>query len=438
MMRYIYPFVLLMLLGCESEIKTEKQPDQIVEDFDPKKLPNDLSQIKETDFEALIPMLGDSKLIGISEGTHGMIEPFQTRNAMLKFLINENRIGAIAIESGLIEGKLMFDFVDGKDISLDSVINEGIACNFGEFVPNHELLIWLREYNMNQTEDQKIHMYGYDIPGCAPNPMLENAQIGFEYVFKYLDRVDIQTSRKHQGELSKILPLLHMKDNADDGGLHFWDIDSTDWDHIFSAVDDIEKTFSNNETAYITLSSAEEFEWAKQSIVGARQNVAFLHSIGNSTYDYSPREKGQLENVQWILDREEGRSVALFAHIAHLAKEIHMQEPGAMAVPMAGEHIAEKYNDEYVVIGNFYRKLDWFEEGSLELNDSLIANKLSEYEMQNFYMKLDKSDTIWQKEWPFGKPSSGGQVYLNPAESIDIILYNDVQTWLYKYQDEED
>lgn len=35
-----------------------------------------------------------------------------------------------------------------------------------------------------------------------------------------------------------------------------------------------------------------------------------------------------------------------------------------------------------------------------------------------------------KKEWAFGRKSSGGQVYMNPSEGIDIIFYNAMQTWM--------
>jgi erythromycin esterase-like protein len=438
MLRFVIPILLLTLFACSEQSSPEKSDSkETVDHHRPIKLPDDISQIKENDLEELIPMLGNARIIGVSEGTHGMIEPFYCRNAIFKLLVKEKRIGAIAFESGLVEGKLMYDYVNGENISLDSVIEHGISCNFGEFELNHELLEWLRAYNLDLPEKEKIHLYGYDIPGCAPNSELENAKLGFEHMFKYLDKVDPISSSNYQNQLSQFLPLLHIKDNAKDERLHFWDIDSTGWSQLIDIISEAQQQFSNNKEAYISKSNLDDFQWANRSVLCASQNVRLLHSIGNPDYNYSPREKGHLENVEWILNREEGRSIALFSHIAHLAKEIHMNTEGGMAVPMAGEYLKEAFKDDYVVIGNFYRKLDWFDDDPIILEDSLMANQFQENKLKNFFMKLDKSDTIWQREWPFGKPSSRGQVYMNPSESIDIILYNDVQTWLYHYQEEK-
>ncbi len=438
MPKYLIIALGLLLGSCSNESKTADSKEENSEvgiDYNPHSLPDDLSNISEDELTPILPMLGDARIIGISEGTHEFIEPIQFRNELLKFLIEKKRIHVIGLESGLIESKLVNDYVHGKNVPIDSVLNYGLVCNFGKINLNRDLLEWVREYNQEVSVDDMVSIYGYDIPGCAPNPITENSRSGINYILNFL-RTDSAMFDKYTSSLDPYMPMLHIKDNPESKEPHFWDIDSTQWDDIFVILDELESDLELSKSEYIKEVGEDEVMWAFAAVKGAKQNMDYLRSIGNPAYDYSPRELGQLENLEWILKKEEGKNIAAFAHIGHLAKEIHMNN-GGMSVPMGGEHIAEEHGDNYVVIGNFYRKLDWFDGDPLVLEDSLIANQLKKEGIKNFYMAVNKTDTLWNKEWPFGKPSSGGQVYMNPAQAVDIFLYNDVQTWLYHYQEDE-
>ena len=392
-------------------------------------LPDDLSKIEDKELDPILKILGDASIIGVSEGTHGMIEPFYWRNALIKYLVQKERIGVIALESGLVESRLIYDYVNGDEIDIENALTNGIECGFSRFKQNRELLVWLRNYNSNLEDDQKIHIYGFDIPGCAPNPLLENAMSGFEYVLNYLKKVNAEKSEKYLTQLNPFNELLRIKDNGKDSLNHFTDIDSLQWIELYSIQEKIESELRTNSEEFILKSSQTDYDWAKMAINGAKQNIDFLYAITHSEIEHAPREKGMSENVKWIKEKEKDKSLLLFAHLAHLSKEIHMKE-GKMAYPMCGEYLSAEYGDNYKVIGNFYSKLDWFDDDPILLEKGTIARKIENLGANNFYMELNKKDTTWNKPWAFGKPSSGGQVYMIPAKAIDIVFFNKVQTWI--------
>ena len=416
--------MLVVAVSCTSEQPeyTKQKGPETVQPFEPVPLPDDLNTIINADLAPILPMLGDAQLIGMSEGTHGFTEPFMFRNALIKCLVEEGRISVVAIESGIIETKLAYDYVIGADIPLDTVL-ANISCTFGKFEKNRELLQWLRAWNSDKPEDEQVHFYGFDIPGCAPNPVLEDATISFRYWMDYLKEKDPQLSFSYEDKLSLIYPLIRMKDSANDDQPGFESISDEGWKSIFLMVESMSDGLLNQPA------ELEEFEWAAMAYQQSLFNLHFLHSIGNPKYEYAPRERGMAFNVNWIMSREEGESILLFADLGHLAGEIHMHNEGAMVTPMAGEYMKEAWGHDYKVIGNFYGKLDWFDGDPLLLEEGTIDFELSKKGIANFYIELDKNDTTWQREWAFGKPSSGGQVYMVPSQSIDIILYNDVQHW---------
>ena len=392
---------------------------------------DDLTTINSEELTPLIASLGNAKIIGTTECVHGMIEPFQFRNALIKELVKSKRINVIAIESGLPESRLAYDYILGDDIDLDSVAINGFSCSFGELKPNKELLIWLREYNQNKVPNDQVHFYGFDIPGCPPNPVLENAMAGFNYVFDYLESVDKETYTSFHDAVMEYEIFLRIKDNGADTLQHFWDLDSTGWNKLESILDGLENTFQQKSENYIENSSQLDFNWALMAITNARENVIFLRNFGKSEINYDSRDYGQFKNIQWIIENEPNKNLLLFAHSTHLMKELHGDTSTFLPYPRCGEYLGKEYGDDYKVIGNFFRKLDWFDEDPLELEEGYLGYELSKLGTQNYYVEINSLGGDWQKEWFVRKTNSGNKLLINLGKAVDIIYFNDTQTTLF-------
>lgn len=417
-------FILLSSCGITQKTNSSKE-NKVYE------LPDDLSTITSADLTPVVETLGEAKIIGVTECVHDMIEPFYFRNALIKELVEKKRISVIAIESGLPESRLAYDYILGKNIKLDSVFKNGFSCTFGDLKPNQELLKWLRDYNKDKAESEQVHFYGFDIPGCAPNAVLENAMAGFNYVLDYLDDVDEEKSDIFRQSIKDYEVYLRIKDNAQDSLPHFWDLDSTGWNNLESILDDIERTFQQNSNHYIKNSSEFDYKWAFRSIYNARQNVIFFRSIGKPDFGYDSRDLGQFKNIQWIVENEPNRNVLLFAHSTHLMKEIHSDTTSVIPYPRCGEYLGEAYGDEYKVIGNFFRKLDWLDGDPLELEEGYLGYELSKIGSKNYIVEVNSLDKKWNKEWCIRKSNSGAKLLTNLKEAVDIIYFNDTQTTIF-------
>lgn len=399
-------------------------------------LPNDLTTISSEHITPLTTSLGDAKIIGVTECVHDMVEPFHFRNALIKELVESKRIHVIAIESGLPESRLAYDYILGKDIELDSVLTYGLSCLFGSLEPNKELLIWLRNYNIDKPSSEQVHFYGFDIPGCAPNPVLENSMAGFNYVIDYLDDVDKNKSDIFHQSLKDYEVYLRIKDNAQDTLPHFWDLDSIRWNKLESILDDMEYTFQQNSETYIKNSSGLDYKWAFRAIHNARQNVIFFRSIGKPEFGYDSRDFGQFENIQWIMENEPDKKILLFAHSTHLMKEIHSDNSTVIPYPRCGEYLAEEYDKDYRVIGNFFYKLDYLDEDPLILEEGFLGYELSKIGPKNYLVEVKSLDKKWDKEWCIRKSNSGAKLLINLKEAVDIIYFNDTQTTLFPQENE--
>lgn len=418
----------LVVLFCAISVQLQNEQVYAQEIH---KLPDDLTTLQSEDLDPIIPLLGDAKIIGVTECVHDMIEPFHFRNTLIKKLVESKRISVIAIESGFPESRLAYDYILGKDIDLDSVAEHGFSCIFGSIDANKELLVWLRDYNMDKEESEQVHFYGFDIPGCPPNPVLENAMAGFDYVFQYLDQVDKKASKKFREAMSEYQIFMRIKDGESDTLQHFWDLDTAGWDQIELILDKMETKFEQQSKKYISKSSELDYNWAFRSIINARENVIFLRNIGKSTINYDSRDYGQFKNIEWIVETELNKNILLFAHSTHLMKEVHSDSPSVIPFPRCGEYLAEAYGNQYKVIGNFYRKLDWFDDDPIELEDGHLGFELSKYGISNFFLDVTTLDSSWNKVWCVRSTNSGNKLFIDLAKSVDIIYFNDTQTTLF-------
>ncbi len=424
----------LILVACaqNNTAEEEKIENKIKT---PIELPSNLSDIPDSSFAPIINLLGNARIIGITEGTHGMNEPLDFRNSLIKYLVKENRIRVIAFESGLIESRIVNDYINGEQLDLDSVLNNGISYTFGQFPQNRELLTWLKKFNESQTDENRVQFYGFDMSGNAPNPMLENSAFALSNCLKYFKEVDTDGYNYLGKKLKPYLNYLHLDDNPDDPKTEFADLPEAERIKLNELIDELIETLRKNKQVYTNKTGEDNYLWGMQSAICAKQNIQFLTEFNNPSPKYSIREKSMFENLQWIMEMEKGEKIVLFAHLAHLAKDIYiLNTEGENVIPnnQFGEYINEHYESDYKVIGNFYSYLDYH-----DAIDSVKVNSFPEiinkrYTMENFYLPLDNNDPIYKKPMIFGVPSSGGDVWMTPSKGIDIIFYTKKQHYFYK------
>ena len=419
-----------LLISCSE---TNKNPEEITAVDPPSfvELPDDFSQISDADLAPLLQMLGDAKLIGFTEGTHGMNEPLNFRNEFIKFLVRKKRIDVIAIESGLIESRFANQYVAGHDIELDYALSEGISCNFETLPQNKDLLQWLRAYNTDSTNEHTVSFYGFDLPKCASNLSLEQSDYALRQAIMYLKQVDPKSWEIYNQELTPLMGYLRLDDSLTDPEIQYWDLDEVKRAVLASRTEDIIALMSNQKDDYINQSSKEDYEWGYRSAICASQNIEFIEGLHNPNLDYSVREKSMFENLQWIMDREKGKQFFLFAHLAHLAKEFYVLNEDAinmMPNNQFGEYLGEHFGDDYTVIGNFYQTLNFYDELVSAQPEAFASMLDTTYDAKNFYLKLDKSDSTYNRPWIVGKRTNAGHDgYMNISKGVDIVFFNKTQ-----------
>jgi erythromycin esterase-like protein len=430
--KYIFAILYIALICACTQHQLNRDQNKSISDF--VDLPHDLGNIHDSVFNHLDHWLEDAEIIGISEGEHGMNEALSFRNSYIKFMVRTSRIQVLAFESGLIESRLVDDYINGKELNIDTVLVHGFSYTFGQFEQNKELLKWLRKTNASREINKRVHFYGFDMSGSAPNPFMDNPSYALKECLEYLKKVDAQFYIKIIAEATFYFPYLNNPESSNSDELSLKNLQVKQREKLHHLIDNLKDTIKKNKKSYIEKYGLNNYEWALVSLVCFKQNLAFLEDCLSATYDQSSREKYMLDNLKWIMKKEGNKKTLLFAHLSHLAKDIsRLDEQGNETIPrrMFGELIAKEFKNQYKVIGNFFNYLDYYD--SIDsVNVNSFSNKLHQrYKSANFCIKANSSDSFFLKRQMFGIPFKGN-LWMTPSKGVDVIFYTEKQHFYYK------
>lgn len=321
-----------------------------------------------SDLQSLGDMIGAASVVALSEGVHAGAEPLEMRNRLFQYLVQEKGFTAIAIESGIVEGKVVHDYVRGGAGELSMVLNQGVTWTFDHLPQNEELIRWIRQYNANPRVAHKINFYGFDVPGSPGNPMASRGtETALTEVLKYLATVDSAAATDFQARLGPLVPRVHFDPGKKDGQ-SYQALTVAERDTVTAAIDDLVTLLERKEAVYSAAGSADDYEWAYRAAIGARQVDNWLRQmpVATAAVDLSKymssatdiRDRGQADNLGWIIRREgpQGK-VLVFASRYHLSSvPIKMgpwaQKKEAQAQQVAGTYLRRRLGDRLFTIGN--------------------------------------------------------------------------------------
>ncbi|MFC4958744.1 erythromycin esterase family protein [Streptomyces mauvecolor] len=146
------------------------------------------------DLQALGVMVGDAKVVGVGEATHGSHEFFALKDRLFRYLVEQRGFTTFALEISWSAGLRIDDYIQHGDSDARRVVHEvmaGSPWDREEFVT---LVQWMRDRN-RQHPERPVHFLGDDIGA----PSLD------ERVF---DNVTDYVSRTHPESLPRLNELL--------------------------------------------------------------------------------------------------------------------------------------------------------------------------------------------------------------------------------------
>lgn len=144
------------------------------------------------DYDPLLEMIGDARVVLLGEATHGTHEFYRERARITRRLIEEKGFTAVAVEADWPDAYRINRYVRGTE---DDASPEEALSGFKRFptwmwrnTDIVELIAWLREHNGSLPEDAtRIGFYGLD---------LYSLYTSAEAVLNYLDEVDPEAAQR--------------------------------------------------------------------------------------------------------------------------------------------------------------------------------------------------------------------------------------------------
>ena len=403
-------------------------------------LPEDLRTIRESDLEPLIKLIGNARIIATTEADHGMNEPLDFRNALIKLLVRKKIIDVVIIESGITESRLLYQYVLGANVEgIDEVLYNGLSWQFHVLPQNEEIVEWLRAYNSDSKNSHKVKLYGFDMPGSPTNHVVHRKMnTALIAALDYLKTVDPVAYAEFSNKLLPYSPYLHVNFTSHDAAeKQYIDLTATQREELNRHVQELIQYLEVNEIMFTGKSSAEDYEWSYQAAVNTRHTINLANYIpldykivSSEELESSDlirkiiryRDRVMVDNIEWILDREPGSKVLLFAGTNHLLKipiDIKLDSMTTYRQECAGNYLSHRYKDEYIVIGNMVAS---------ENEKFRIENRLIDDQSSHYYMKIPtKENSFLREEIKYLNYRSKNKK-LDLLNAVDVILFNRRQT----------
>lgn len=145
----------------------------------------------QSDYDPIMQMVGDARLVLIGEASHGTHEFYRTRAQITQRLIAEKGFAAVAVEADFPDAYRVNCYVRGVG---DDTTAERALRDFTRFPRwmwrNADVLNfigWLRDFNDKQQNKPKAGFYGLD---------LYSLYTSMDAVIRYLDEVDPEAAKQ--------------------------------------------------------------------------------------------------------------------------------------------------------------------------------------------------------------------------------------------------
>ncbi|HUQ61346.1 erythromycin esterase family protein [Lentzea sp.] len=291
-----------------------------------------------------------TELLAFGEPTHLEHAHTWIRNELVEQLAGLG-YRSIALETCRVRGLLVDDYVQGGPGDLDTVMEEGFSHSFGRWPANRELVQWMREYNEDKPEAERLAFHGFDfqtetVSAPSPRPYLEHAR-------DYLgEDVDLTTD---DGKWSRVEAVMDLTQSPGQSG------EAVRLREIGTGM---LKRLHERRTADAAWYRAETHLTAGLSLLRYHRECAEPNPLGVRLNRLCQMRDGVMaRNLLEIRRAEASRGPTfVFAHNAHLQRTNSSMEMAGERIEWfsAGALVAPLLGDQYTVIAGTLGRNDSF------------------------------------------------------------------------------
>ncbi len=292
------------------------------------------------DVEPLWQMVGEARVVGVGEATHGTREFRLLMNAVVRRAAAEDRPVVVALEMTFNQGLMLDAWVGDswypptpglRDRPLDEVLGTGWL---GDSEEHRALYAWIREYNRGAGPGRGIRVVGVD--ECLHHAC-------FSGLGGYFDAVDPMYAERARGLLAKNRHL--MKELFASEVLA---------GEVRAALAELRERLVGHRAQYVALRGEPAHAVALRLVWLAERRVDAAVAEGDTAIT-GQRDRWMADNVRWISERMPEARILLFAHNGHIARGTGRLANGRMSQgPVMGQEIGRSFGDEYVAVNTAF------------------------------------------------------------------------------------
>ncbi|HEY0014906.1 MAG TPA: erythromycin esterase family protein [Longimicrobium sp.] len=333
--RSLYILVALPLLGCDSP--TSKQPPA---ELDVTWLAQNAVPFSTTDpggdYAELAPlgaMIGDARIVGLGEATHGTHEFFRMKHRILEYLVREKGFSTFAIEATWAEANRLNRYVHTGEGDPEVLLSNLYfwTWNTREVLA---MIQWMRAHNQNPGNAPKVSFYGFD---------MQHSRVAMDDAVAYLRRVDAAAADSAVGHYQcyRAFQDLPQRSLPPYGGAVSAEVQA----RCHNGVVAVHALLARRADEFAAKSDRRAFDEALRAARVVVQNEDMR--AGPDDQRVRLRDTYMAENVAWLGDvAAPGSRMVLWAHNAHVSRR----------APYMGTHLTTRYGNDYRVVGfSFYR-----------------------------------------------------------------------------------
>lgn len=283
-------------------------------------------------------VIGAKRIVAVGESAHYLHEWNRWRARLFKYLVLEHGFSTFVLESALVEGRRVHDYVAGADYDWDSI---ALAINnvWGVWTEINELVRWMREWNANLDRPRKLRFYGMDGTGNWAH-----ARHAYGAVHGFACRVDQALADDIARDFEQAVEEVTFTTREQVTASRFRD--------LIGAASHVVSRIEQARGAYTTATSHDDYDWALRCAQILRD--VFL-AIAQTEVDFevgfrqfwNVRDVSMAESLRWIRERE-GQDVGMVvgAHNTHLQRyPVRPQKAISM-----GSYFSDRFGREDILL----------------------------------------------------------------------------------------
>ncbi len=284
-----------------------------------------------TDVLPLANAIGNARIVGMGEATHGTSEFFTLKHRIFRLLIEELGFRIFVLEANFSETLAINDYVLYGEGNPEEAL-DGIYFWVWNTKEVLALIKWIRSFNEGRPIGDRVRFYGIDA---------QYTQGAAKAIRQYLQTADADYLEEIRGLLDSLAA----------GRKHVATTDERLLETAEGMVSELGDRFEDNRLAYIDRTSADEWELVRQHVRVLSQVIEYASLLNADEQErkVEHRDRSMAANVEWILDYEATETIALWAHNIHISK--HGTDRAEGLDTSLGELLVERFGDDYYALG---------------------------------------------------------------------------------------